>query len=287
MQSVVVTGGSGSAGQYVIAEFQEAGYRVVNVDQRPAGTSDGEGRARARWFQADLMDLGETVAALRGADLVVHLAAIPGPGRHPEATVFGRNVMTTWNVLEAAEILEIPKLVLASSVNAVGLSYSHHPIQPIYLPVDEGQPARPEESYSLSKWVGEQTADAFARKRPVQIASFRFHAIWDTSRRAHAGPPESDPTRGAKHLWGYLDIRDAAPACRQALETAWEGHEAFFLTAADTTLAIPTQEAIALAYPDVPLRRELPGFASVIDTAKAQRLFAWQPRFSWRDPQSS
>jgi nucleoside-diphosphate-sugar epimerase len=240
-----------------------------------------------RTLLADLTDLGQTMEALRGADSVIHLAAIPSPGRHPESVVFGRNVMSTWNILEAAELLGIEKLVLASSVNAVGLAYSLHPIRPAQFPVNESQPPRPEESYSLSKWVGEEMAAAFARKRRVQIASFRFHALWDVSHRRNAEPPQPDPHRGARDLWGYTDIRDAARACREAVEADWEGHEAFFLTAADTTLGIPTMEAIRLTYPDVSVARELPGFASAFDISKAERLFGWEPRFSWRDETSS
>jgi UDP-glucose 4-epimerase len=272
---IVVTGGSGRAGRYVIAELKAAGYEVRNVDTRPA---DG-----SRWFEADLMDLGQTVAALRSADAVVHLAAIAGPGRQPESVVFGRNMTTTWNVLEAAEALGIEKLVLASSVNAVGLAYSKHRIEPVALPLDEEQPPRPEESYSLSKYLGEQMADAFARKRRMQSASFRFHALIDTSARPQPVRPESDPLPHAKDLWSYTDIRDAATACRMALEADWDGHEVFFITAADTRLTIPTQEAVERAFPGVPLRRELPGFASAFDITKAERLFGWRPRYSWRD----
>jgi nucleoside-diphosphate-sugar epimerase len=176
-------------------------------------------------------------------------------------------------------------LLRTSSVNAVGLAYSRHRIQPEAFPVDETQPPCPEESYSLSKWLGEEMAAAFARKRRVQIASFRFHALWDMSRRQRRDPP-TDPQHGAKDLWGYLDLRDAARACREALEADWEGHEAFFLTAADTTLGIPTMEAIQRTYPDVPLRRELPGFASAFDLSKAQRVFGWRPHFSWRDEET-
>jgi nucleoside-diphosphate-sugar epimerase len=275
MALVVVTGGSGRAGQYVVTELKTAGHEVLNVDQKP-----GEG---ARYLQADLTDLGQTVAALQRAERVVHLAAIPSPGRHPESVVFGNNVISTWNILEAVEILGIEKLVLASSVNAVGLAYSRHRIRPAQFPVDENQPPRPEESYSLSKWLGEEMAAAFARKRRVQIASFRFHGLWDTSHRRSSEPPQPDPLRGARDLWGYTDIRDAARACRMALEADWEGHEAFFITAADTTLGSPTMEAIRLAYPDVPVSRELPGFASAFDITKAERLFGWTPQFSWRD----
>jgi UDP-glucose 4-epimerase len=249
------------------------------VDRR--GT---EGELPARLYRSDLTDLGQTVAALEGAEAVVHLAAIAHPGGDPPQVVFQTNVSSTWNVLQAAELLQIPKLVLASSVNAMGLAYSKETVPPLYFPVDEEHPTRAEDSYSLGKWVGEQMADGFARRRAVQIASFRFHGLWDTRAepgRRRAAP--TDPAQGAKQFWGYTDLSDAARACRLALEADWEGHEVFFITAADTWLALPTREAIERAFPNVPLRAELPGFSSAFDCAKAERFFGWRAEHSWRN----
>ena len=155
---------------------------------------------------------------------------------------------------------------------------------PQYLPVDEEHPTRAEDSYSVSKWVGEQIADGFARRRPVQIASFRFHGLWDTrSDSARRRPAQTDPAPGAKQLWGYTDLTDAARACRMALEADWQGHEVFFITAADTSLALLTRKAIAATLPGVPLRAELPGFASAFDCSRAERLFGWRAERSWRE----
>jgi uncharacterized protein YbjT (DUF2867 family) len=70
---VVVTGGSGKAGRAVVRDLVEHGYDVVNVD--PAPDRDGI----APRLTADLTDFGIAVEALRGADAVVHLAAIPAP----------------------------------------------------------------------------------------------------------------------------------------------------------------------------------------------------------------
>jgi nucleoside-diphosphate-sugar epimerase len=276
---VVVTGGSGKAGTYICRELAEHGRQVRNVDRR---RPDGE--SPASFCQAELTDLGETVAALQGAGAVVHLAAITHPGTDPDQIVFGLNVSSTWNVLQAAELLGIPKLVLASSINAMGMAYCRENIPPLYLPVDEEHPTRAEDSYSLSKWVGEQIGDGFARRRPVQIASFRFHALWDTrQRRTGRRATPSDPAAGVKGLWGYTDLTDAAKACRLALESEWKGHELFFITAADTYLTVPTQEAIDATLPEVPLRTPLHGFTAPIDCSKAERLFGWRPERSWRD----
>jgi nucleoside-diphosphate-sugar epimerase len=278
---VVVTGGSGRAGAYVIRELIEHGRSVRNVDRRPS-----EGDSPAPFYQADVTDLGQTIAALEGAEAVIHLAAIIHPLADPPQVVFGLNVMSTWHVLQAADLLRIPKLVLASSINAVGMSYSRQVVPPLYLPMDEEHPTRAEDSYSLSKWVGEQIADGFARLRPVQIASFRFHGLWDTRQeRSRRWQPQTDPAAGIKNLWGYTDLTDAARACRLALERDWPGHEVFFISAADTVLSIPTHEAVAATLPQVPLRTELPGFRSVFDLSKAERLLGWHPERSWRDAQ--
>jgi len=290
---IAITGANGRAGRYAISEFLEHGYEVTaivhkNLSQElsrmavpPPGRTAED--APIRLLRAELSDYGQTVSALTGADAVVHLAAIPHPRTDSPDVVFGTNVMSTWNVLQAAELLGITKLVLASSVNAVGAIFSSRRVPPLYFPIDEEHPTRAEDPYALSKWVGEQIADGFARKRPVQIASFRFH--WMASPEALEqlrANPQSDPEPRSKDFWGYVDQRDCARAYRLAIEAEWEGHEAFFINASDTYLDIPTRKALEQCYPGVPLRRELPGYSMVIDCSKAKQLFGWEPLHSWR-----
>jgi len=274
---VVVTGGSGLVGRWVRRELASHGYEVVNVDLVPPQRPD------VPFKRADLRDYGQALDSLAGAEAVVHLAAIPGPQNHPPHEVFSTNVLSLWNVLQAAEALDISKLVLASSINAIGASFTHSLVPPLYFPLDEEHPTRAEDGYSLSKWVGEQLADGFARKRPVQIASLRLHGLWSDQRfeslRKH---PITDPTVRAKNFWGYVHLADCARACRLALEAAWQGHEVIFINARDTLLSIPTQEALAQVYPDVPLRGQVVGFDAVISTAKGKRLLNWEPLRSWR-----
>lgn len=276
---VAVTGGSGRAGAYVIPELLAHGHTVVNADRVP-GESSG-----ARFMRADITDFNDTLSTLSGADAVVHLAAIPSPVQDPERRVFEVNMISNWNLLEAAAVLGIGKIVMASSINALGAGFSHGIVPPEYFPIDEEHPTRVEDAYSQSKWLGEQMADAFCRRRPLQIASMRFHGLWDEerARRYRADPRESADDRSAMGFWGWVDRRDAARACRLAIEIGWQGHEVFFINGAETTLAIPTEEALAYAYPGVPLRRPLPGFTSPLDISKAERILGWVPEHSWRD----
>lgn len=85
-------------------------------------------------------------------------------------------------------------------------------------------------------------------------------------------------------LWPYVDVRDAARACRLALEADVSGHEAVFIAAADIRFDAPTEGLLRdVAPPDLIMRRPLPGSTTVISLDKAARLIGYEPRFSWRD----
>ena len=284
---VLVTGGSGLAGSYIVQELLAHGYEVVATDiaspgwARRGATDPGE----AAFIRTDATDLGQMVAVMKGADAVIHMAAIPNPLAAPEHEVFRVNMTSDWNVLEAAEVHGVRKVVKASSINAVGAVFSKERVDPLYFPIDEEHPTRAEDSYSQSKWLGEEMADGFCRRRDMQIASMRFHALMDDERQADLrdnGDTTTVDGRTAKEFWGWTDIGEAATACRLALEVDWTGHEAFFINATDTVLTVPTEEAIAAAYPGVEIRSPLPGFASAISVEKAKDMLTWDPRRTWR-----
>ena len=94
---IVVTGGSGKAGRWVVKDLRDHGHYVTNVDTRHDGSEHGQ------CLLADLADYGQTAEALAGYDAVVHLAAIPAPGIRPPADTFRNNVLSTYNVFAAAE----------------------------------------------------------------------------------------------------------------------------------------------------------------------------------------
>ena len=133
-------------------------------------------------------------------------------------------------------------------------------------------------------------ADSFIRRNPgaMQIASMRFHWLAtreeQRERKLQKTPSKTNPMRrNAMDFWGWSDIEESAAACRLALEFEWDGHEAFFINGADTFLEIPTEEAIAQAFPDSEIRSPLPGVTSAISTAKAARILGWKPERTWRD----
>ena len=96
---VVVTGSSGKAGRFVVSDLVGHGYDVLAVDLvRPA-------EPMADFLLADVTQFGQAAEALADADAVVHLAAIPAPGISTEETTFRTNMLSTFNVFEAARVL--------------------------------------------------------------------------------------------------------------------------------------------------------------------------------------
>jgi nucleoside-diphosphate-sugar epimerase len=271
---VVVTGGSGLAGRAVVAHLVEHGCGVTNVDLAPGDSS-------APFRRVDLTDLGQTYGALRDAEAVVHLAAIPRPSFDVPEVVFHTNVMATFNVLEAASALGIRRVVVASSVSVLGFPFFERPFAPAYVPIDEAHPLLPQDAYALSKRVGEELSAGFARRGRISVVDLRFAWIHTPETfAAQLKPLWSDPAEGAKNLWSYVDTRDAAEAVRLALEVDVEGHEACFIAAADTFMPTPSRELVGRYYPTTTLREGFGDHASLLSTAKAGSLLGFRPRYS-------
>ena len=285
MTKVLVTGGSGKMGQVIIGDLLANGYEVVSTDHKKPKITEG-----FEFIPADVTDPDEAMRVMEGCDKVIHMAAIPNPLIASEWEVLRVNTMSNWAVLEAAEKHGIRNIVMASSINAVGASFSRHRVSRPYFPIDEEQDTLCQDSYAMSKWYGEIMADTFVRRNPgkMQIASMRFHWLGhkheQLERKNARGTYLTNPLRrNAMDFWGYSDIEEAAVACRLALEKKWDGHEAFFINATDTFIEVPTEEAIAMAHPDSEIRTPLPGFTSAISPAKAKRILGWEQQHSWRD----
>jgi nucleoside-diphosphate-sugar epimerase len=290
MTQIVVTGGSGKAGRAVVRDLVEHGLDVVNVDVVPADPQV------APFLRADLTDLGETIEALRGADAVIHLAAIPAPRIRTVERTFEINILSTYNVCSAAALLGLGRVVWASSETVLGLPFGrrharnlldpaaapgHHP-EPDYVPIDEEHPLRPHSSYSLSKVNGEEMARQFARWSHIPFVGLRFSAIREPAEYASFPDYWRDPHLGEWNVWGYVDARDVAQASRLALTADVSGAEVFIVAAGDTTMDRPNPELLAECFPSVPIHPGTGDFDTLLSIDKARRVLGYDPGYSWR-----
>jgi UDP-glucose 4-epimerase len=271
---IAITGGSGRVGRAVTELALAQGHRVVGIDF--VAPSQPVAPPNYSYFQVDITRYEEIEQALQGCEGVVHLAAIPSPGRHPDHVVHNNNVTGSYNVLSAAAHLGITRICQASSINATGAAYSRSPRYD-YFPLDEKHPTYNEDPYSLSKWICEQQADSLARRYDnLTISSLRFH--WVIESRAIALERYTQPGKPlwVNDLWGYTGLKAAARACLLALGTEFKGHEVFYITGPNTGLDRPSLELAQEFFPEVPVRGDLSGNRSFFDSSKAEQILGWK-----------
>lgn len=286
---VVVTGGSGRLGQFVVRELFSHSHQVSVLDTiKPR-------ECLCPTYTADLSKAHGPADYFKGAEGVVHLARQRFPYTESgfnveaqrweltdivgDAERFNMNLAITNNVLAAAQLAGVKKFVCGSSLAVYGLYYPVTALQPDYLPVDEEHPRRPQDPYGLSKLVGEKLSDAASLKTGMQIASLRFSGIYTEEHRELLAKRSKNPLiRGTGALWSYIDVRDAARACRLALEASFTGHQAFNLCAPDTIMDTPTVELAERYLPQAKLLRKADGRWSGYDIAKAEKMLGFRAK---------
>ena len=277
---IAVTGGSGKLGRSVVRRLNDEEHEVLNLDRA--------GEKSPGLVLVDLKDYGQVVDALlgidgrhTGLDAVVHLGAIPAPGIVPDVATFHNNMLSTYNVFQAARRAGIKKLVYASSETVLGLPFD---IDPPYIPVDEEYPARPESTYSLVKHLEEQMAIQLTRWDPqLSITALRFSNVMDPEDYVAFPAFDLDATLRRWNLWGYIDGRDGAQAVLRALENAKPGFETFIIAAADTVMSRSSAELAAEVFPGVELVKEISERETLLSIDKARRMLGYAPEHSWRD----
>ncbi len=289
---IFFTGGSGKAGRHVAPYLADLGHHVTNADlvalEHPAVAD----------LRVDLTDAGETYSALAGLatmddlesaqkpayDAVVHFAALPRILLASDTRTYATNVLSTYNVLEAATRLGVRKVVFASSETTYGICFAQGERRPQYVPVDEDHPTVPEDSYAMSKVAGEVTARCFQARTGADVYGLRINNVIEPHEYAELFPDFfDDPSLRRRNLFAYIDTRDLAQMTQRCLETDGLGYEVFNVANADMSVAASTQEIRDRFYHGVEVRREMGRDETFFAIDKARDLLGYAPQHSWRD----
>jgi nucleoside-diphosphate-sugar epimerase len=272
---ICVTGASGRAGRVTVAELLAHGYEVVATDRVPAPHDLG-----TDLLLADLTDHGQAIEVLAGTDAVVHLANIPAPEIYTPSVTFNANMTMNFNVFLAAAQVRLERVVWASSETTLGLPFDD---PPRYAPVDEDHYPVPTTTYALSKVASETVAGHIAQWSQMPFVALRFSNILGPADYQEFPSYWPDPLLRKWNLWGYIDERDAAMACRLALEAPMEGSTSYIIAAADTVMNRPSASLLKEVFPGVPLTRDVGEFGSLLASDRAGEVLGFVPAHSWRD----
>lgn len=269
---VVVTGGSGRVGRFVLAELA-CDYEVVNADRVP----DDVG---VSYEQVDVLELDAVRRATAGAQAVIHLAAIDYDWQAEPQDFIHANTLGSWHVLQAAVENDVERVVLCSSISACGLDEMRPDWTPRYLPVDEHHECRPVHSYGVSKLIIEQMGLSVARGSAVRVICLRPMAVVFEETLEQFLAFVDSPDRG--WLFHYVTGEDLARCFRASLECGPLPYGIFFVSAADSTLEQPTmewyQERIG-ALPEIANARRYRDHprTSIFSSTAARDVLGWEP----------
>lgn len=169
----VVTGGGGFIGSHLIEALLARGDEVVCVE-RPGAPPRWLGGLPIRYEAIGLAGSGRLAEALRGADVVFHLAALTEAPTAAE--LYAVNADGTGRLLQAAAAARpAPRVILVSSLAALGPCRAGEPLSPDTVPC-------PLSHYGQSKLLAEAAAHAFGDRVPVTI--LRFPSVYGPRERA-------------------------------------------------------------------------------------------------------
>src|SRR5438309_5049883 len=195
---VVVTGGAGNVGSHLVDAAIAAGAReVIALDALvrgvPENLADALATGKASLRELDIRDREAVRAAIDGADIVFHQAALRWT-RCQEAPRECQEVMVdgTFNVLEATSEAKARRFVLASSAVVYG--------DPIRLPYDEDHPVGGTRVYGAAKVANEQMARAFAHATGLPTTILRYFNVY--------GPRQDIRSPYVEVMVKWLDLID-------------------------------------------------------------------------------
>lgn len=180
-QRVLVTGGASFIGSHLVDGLLARGASVRVVDDLSSGRLANLAGREVEFIQGDLRDQSLTQNAVRGMDVVFHLAAAHG-GRgyvdlHQAATA--HNLLLDGLVFKACLDFEVEQVVFASSGCVYPNFIQQNTEEILYLTEDKvGPPYDADNLYGWAKLMGEMTLQAYAREYGLKTASCRYFTVY-------------------------------------------------------------------------------------------------------------
>ncbi|HEV3043917.1 MAG TPA: NAD(P)-dependent oxidoreductase [Roseiarcus sp.] len=288
---IVFTGGSGKAGRHAVPHLLAKGYKILNVDLKPLDvkgvntliadlTDNGQAfNALTTHFGFDGFEVGKPAAA---PDAVVHFAAIPRVLIEPDNKTFAVNVLSTYNVVEAAMKLGVRKVIIASSETTYGVCFAEGDKDFKSFPLEEDYDVDPQDSYGLSKVVNEKTARAFAMRYRADIYALRIGNVIEPHEYDRFPAFIAEPLSRKRNAWSYIDARDLGEIVHLCLQKDGLGFQVFNATNDTITADMPTGEFLKRYCPNTPVTRTLGEWEAPLSNRKTREVLGFKEAHDWR-----
>lgn len=178
---ILVTGGAGFIGSNLVRLLLEQSCRVVVLDNLSSGYWQNLAYfSNVKFIKGDIRDAAIVDEAMKGVDIVFHLAASVGNLRSLGDPVLDSevNVLGTLRLLECARKRKVKKFIYSSSAAIFG--------EPRYLPIDEDHPLQPDTPYGVSKLAGEKHTICYSKVYDMDTICLRYFNVYGPNQRYDA-----------------------------------------------------------------------------------------------------
>lgn len=301
----LVTGGASFIGSALVDALLERGAEVRVVDNFSSGRRENLSAAlkvsAIQLIEGDLLDDGVARKAVRGMDLVFHLAADHGGRGYVDLhqAACASNLGLDGLLFRACVKEKVEKVVYASSGCIYPNFLQSDPKEILYLTEDKaGPPYDADNMYGWAKLMAEMTLQAYRRDYGMKAASCRYftvygprghenHAVIAMIARAFVGQNPFVVWGNGEQIRNWTHVDDIVSGTIRAAEVIEDGTAVNLGTMERTRVLDAVKEVLRLTgHPaEIELHPEMPTgpMNRVADNSLAKRLLGWEPRVKFMD----
>ncbi|MBI2953726.1 MAG: NAD-dependent epimerase/dehydratase family protein [Chloroflexi bacterium] len=305
--NVLVTGGLGVNGAWVVRELVAKGVRPVVIENRLDTSLIADIVNQVELAVADITDIACLIRNLKRYDVthVLHLAALmPDQAQADPLLGFRVNAMGTVNVLEAARIVGVERVVFTSSKGVYGRVRGEHGY-PTYRPLNEDYPTNPTNVYDVAKLASEGMGFNYHQNYGLDFIALRFSTIYGPGKLARHGNiaqhskiiensmlgKPTNIAQGADERDDMVYVKDVAQGIVRACFARDLQHRVFNIGTGMGTTLVDFANAVRLFYPDASIQLGpglnymggTRGCFVIFDISRARQELGYEPVYDIQD----
>lgn len=290
---VLITGGAGFIGKFVVNSVINSGHTVAVVDNLSTGEMANVNK-QASFYEMDIRDSKmQKIVHREKPDVLIHLAAQISVNKSMEQPILDAevNISGTINILNCCVKECIKKVIYFSTAAVYG--------NPLYLGIDENHPVDPISCYGISKLAGEEYIRLYSRHYGLKYTIFRLSNVYGYCRNktTEGGVVyrflESIVNQKEAVIYGdgrqtrdFVYVDDVAAACSKAIDSG--DNETFNLGTGTATSINELIDIIRLrtGSKTVPRRSNFRTgdiLHSYFDNSKITNSLGWKPGYTLED----